>query len=93
MLVFEDDTLDKIYIGTDKVITIKKIYYEIERKKSEKFSSIIFQNKKVLIKLKKIEEDFYVIEINDKIKNKNKSYELLKNQLNLTLKTLLVKKK
>ena len=93
MLVFEDDTLDKIYIGTDKVITIKKIYYEIERKKSEKFSSIIFQNKKVLIKLKKIEEDFYVIEINDKIKNKNKSYELLKKPIEINIKDIIGKEK
>ena len=41
MLVFEDDTLDKIYIGTDKVITIKKIYYEIKRK-NQKNSHLLF---------------------------------------------------
>ena len=74
-MIVDGNVIEKSLLDKNCTISVKDIYTKIKEKK--KISTIIFQNKYCSIKLQDIKEDFYLLQIYDKIKEKNEIIKLL----------------
>jgi len=74
-MIVDGNVIEKSLLDENYTMSVKDIYTKIKEKK--KISTIIFQNKYCSIKLQDIKADFYLLQIYDKIIEKNEIIKLL----------------